>query len=143
MARSGGVLDAPGQKPRCTGSRIRGQAAGGAAFRSWSFPARLGTTGKRGERGWKPANAQALRTADYTTCGTRSGCTLPGRGLPLPRLQRLMGHASPTMTMRYMRHAPSGDFPADAARIAESMSFRGSTEAETQLPLAPRLVSAS
>jgi len=65
-------------------------------------------------------------------------------GVPLARLQRLMGHASPTMTMRYMRHAPNGDFAADAARIAGSMSLPASAMAETQLKLdRPRLVSAS
>jgi integrase len=43
-------------------------------------------------------------------------------GVPLARLQRLLGHAHPHMTMRYMRHAPNGDFAADAARVAESMA---------------------
>ena len=64
--------------------------------------------------------------------------------MPLARLQRLMGHAGPIMTMRYTRHAPNGDFAADAARIADSMSLRGSAKAETHLNLdRPRLVSAS
>jgi hypothetical protein len=46
--------------------------------------------------------------------------------------------------MRYMRDAPNGDFTADAARIADSMSLGGSPTDETQLKLdGPRLVSAS
>lgn len=42
-------------------------------------------------------------------------------GVPLPRLQKLLGHASPTMTMRYMKHAPEAYFAEDAARVAASM----------------------
>ena len=44
-------------------------------------------------------------------------------GVPLVRLQRLMGHSTPTMTLRYMRHAPDGDFASDAARVAGSMTL--------------------
>lgn len=43
-------------------------------------------------------------------------------GVPLVRLQRLMGHSTPTMTLRYMRQAPDGDFASDAARVADSMN---------------------
>ncbi|HXB27475.1 MAG TPA: site-specific integrase [Gemmatimonadaceae bacterium] len=42
-------------------------------------------------------------------------------GVPLPRLQKLMGHASPVMTMRYMKHAPESYFAEDAARLAASL----------------------
>jgi hypothetical protein len=43
-------------------------------------------------------------------------------GVPLPRLQKLMGHASPVMTMRYMQHAPESYFSEDAARVAASLT---------------------
>jgi integrase len=43
-------------------------------------------------------------------------------GVPLPRIQKLMGHASPIMTMRYMKHAPEAYFAEDAARIASSLA---------------------
>ena len=43
-------------------------------------------------------------------------------GLPLPRLQKLLGHARPAMMMRYARHAGEGYFTEDAARIAASLS---------------------
>ena len=43
-------------------------------------------------------------------------------GVPLPRLQKLMGHASPVMTMRYMQHAPESYFAEDAARVAASLT---------------------
>jgi integrase len=59
-------------------------------------------------------------------------------GVPLARLQRLMGHASPAMTMRYMRHSPNGDFAADAALVAESMMVSGDREAVARATLAHR-----
>lgn len=51
-------------------------------------------------------------------------------GVPLPRLQKLMGHASPVMTMRYMKHAPEAYFSEDAARLAASI--QGSAAAAEQ-----------
>jgi integrase len=51
-------------------------------------------------------------------------------GLPLPRLQKLLGHATPAMTMRYARHAPEAYFVEDAARIAASLSGGNDREAE-------------
>jgi integrase len=51
-------------------------------------------------------------------------------GLPLPRLQKLLGHATPAMTMRYARHAPEAYFVEDAARIAASLSGATDREAE-------------
>jgi integrase len=43
-------------------------------------------------------------------------------GVPLPRLQKLLGHASPAMTMRYMKHSPEAYFAEDAARVAASLT---------------------
>jgi integrase len=51
-------------------------------------------------------------------------------GLPLPRLQQLLGHATPAMTMRYARHAPEAYFSEDAARIASSLSGAADREAD-------------
>ena len=45
-------------------------------------------------------------------------------GVPLPRLQYFMGHASPAMTMRYMKHAPQNYFAEDAAKVADSIKGR-------------------
>ena len=36
-----------------------------------------------------------------------------------------MGHASPMMTMRYMKHAPESYFAEDAARVAASLQGAG------------------
>ena len=54
--------------------------------------------------------------------------------LPLPRLQKLLGHATPAMTMRYARHAPEAYFALDAARIATSLSGTMDREAEAVRP---------
>jgi Phage integrase family len=39
-------------------------------------------------------------------------------GLPLARLQKILGHRTPAMTMRYARHAPEAYFAEDAARLS-------------------------
>jgi integrase len=43
-------------------------------------------------------------------------------GIPIVRLQKLLGHADPTMTMRYMKHAPEADLDQDAAAIVARMT---------------------
>jgi len=45
------------------------------------------------------------------------------------RLQKLLGHADPTMTMRYMKHAPEAYLDQDAAAIAAHMA--GTTDHES------------
>ncbi|HEY3013083.1 MAG TPA: hypothetical protein VGJ36_10070, partial [Gemmatimonadales bacterium] len=45
------------------------------------------------------------------------------------RLQKLLGHADPTMTLRYMQHAPEAYLDQDAAAIAAHMG--GETDQET------------
>ncbi len=42
-------------------------------------------------------------------------------GVPLVRLQKLMGHASAHMTLRYMKHAPEAYLDEDAATIEQHM----------------------
>lgn len=49
-------------------------------------------------------------------------------GVPLVRLQQLMGHASAHMTLRYMKHAPEAYLDTDAATIEQHMS--GATDRE-------------
>jgi integrase len=57
-------------------------------------------------------------------------------GIPIVRIQRLLGHATPMMTLRYMRHAPENYFAADAARLAASLSGIADREAVAQAELA-------
>ena len=42
-------------------------------------------------------------------------------GVPLPRPQKLIGHATSNMIMCYAAHAPTSYFAQDAARIAASV----------------------
>jgi integrase len=51
-------------------------------------------------------------------------------GLPLPRLQKVLGHRTPATTMPYARHAPEAYFAEDAARLAASLSGAVDKEAE-------------
>ncbi|HXJ80122.1 MAG TPA: hypothetical protein VMS64_15730, partial [Candidatus Methylomirabilis sp.] len=44
------------------------------------------------------------------------------------RLQKLLGHATAAMTMRYMKHAPEAYLSEDGAKIAAHMA--GTTDAE-------------
>jgi integrase len=55
-------------------------------------------------------------------------------GVPIVRLQKLLGHADPTMTMRYMKHAPEAYLDQDAAAIAAHMS---ATDPETEARAEP------
>lgn len=43
-------------------------------------------------------------------------------GVPLPRLQKLLGHSTPIMSLRYMSHAPEAYLDNDAAAIASHLS---------------------
>ena len=53
-------------------------------------------------------------------------------GVPIVRLQKLLGHATPHMTLRYMTHAPESYFAEDAARVAASLSGAKDAEAEAR-----------
>jgi hypothetical protein len=55
---------------------------------------------------------------------------------PAVRIQRLLGHATPVMTLRYMKHAPENYFTEDAARVAASLSGTADREGHAQAELA-------
>ncbi len=57
-------------------------------------------------------------------------------GIPIVRIQKLLGHSTSAMTLRYMRHAPENYFAEDAARVAASLSGTGDREATSQAELA-------
>jgi integrase len=57
-------------------------------------------------------------------------------GVPIARLQKLLGHASPHMTLRYMKHSPESYSAEDAAKVAASISGARNCEAEAQALLA-------
>jgi integrase len=99
------------------------------------FPDRLGEYWKA-LRQW-----QAIcRTAGITGCRVHDlrhtfGVHAARAGVPLVRLQKLMGHATPSVTMRYMRHAPDGDFAADAALVAGSTAGDRQREEQSRAEL--------
>lgn len=53
-------------------------------------------------------------------------------GVPIVRLQKLMGHATPQMTMRYMRHAPESYPDHDGALIADHVAGHTDREVEAR-----------
>src|SRR2546430_7643730 len=82
---------------------------------------------------------------DLTVTGVQT-CALPiwhtfgvhcaQAGIPIVRIQRLLGHSTPVMALRYMKHAPENYFAADAARVAASLSGAADREAGAQAELA-------
>jgi len=131
----------PTSPPRRTLPRPLASVLAGHAIRYPSapadpvFPEGLGNYWKA-LKAWKAT----CRRAGITDCRLHDlrhtfGVHAARGGVPLARLQRLMGHASPSMTMRYMRHSPNRDFAADAALVAESMAVSGDREAEARATL--------
>jgi len=56
-------------------------------------------------------------------------------GVPIPRIQKLLGHATVAMAMRYMTHAPEAYFAEDAARVAGSLTGKQDREEEARVEL--------
>ncbi len=56
-------------------------------------------------------------------------------GVPIPRIQKLLGHSTVAMAMRYMKHAPEAYFAEDAARVAGSLTGERDREGESPLEL--------
>jgi integrase/recombinase XerD len=50
------------------------------------------------------------------------GVSAARAGVPIVRLQKLLGHSTPHMTLRYMKHAPEAFFREDAAKIADALT---------------------
>jgi integrase len=59
-------------------------------------------------------------------------------GIPIVRLQKVLGHADPTMTMRYMKHAPEAYLDQDAVTIAARMAGTVDPEAAARVEAARR-----
>ncbi len=57
-------------------------------------------------------------------------------GVPIPRIQKLLGHSTVAMAMRYMKHAPEAYFAEDAAKVAGSLTGARDREAEARVMLA-------
>ena len=61
-------------------------------------------------------------------------------GIPIVRLQRLLGHADPTMTLRYMKHPPEAYMDQDAAAIAAHMGGMTDQEANARVEAARQIL---
>ncbi len=59
-------------------------------------------------------------------------------GVPIVRLQKLLGHATATMTLRYMKHVPEAYPDEDAAAIAAHMVGQGDRETAARVEAARR-----
>ena len=59
-------------------------------------------------------------------------------GVPIVRLQKLLGHATAAMTLRYMKHAPEAYLDEDAAAIAAHMTGQGNREGMARAEAARR-----
>src|SRR3989441_3592056 len=53
-------------------------------------------------------------------------------GVPIPRIQKLLGHATVAMAMRYMKRGPEAYFAEDAARVAGSLTGARDREEEAR-----------
>lgn len=58
--------------------------------------------------------------------------------VPIVRLQKLLGHATAVMTMRYMKHAPEAFLDQDAAAVAAHLSGESDREAVARAAAARR-----
>ena len=56
-------------------------------------------------------------------------------GVALPRLQKILGHKTPAMTLRYAQHAPEPHAQDDAAKLAASMAGVADRESKALLDL--------
>lgn len=86
------------------------------------FPAEVQVYGKV-RRTWA-AICRAAELAGVTPHDARHTFAVHAAqaGIPIVRLQKLLGHADPTMTMRYMKHAPEAYLDQDAAAIVGRMT---------------------
>ncbi len=57
-------------------------------------------------------------------------------GVAIVRLQKLLGHATAAMTMRYMKHAPEAYIVEDGEAIARQMSGEADREAAARVEAA-------
>jgi integrase len=100
-----------------------------ATFRRAAFEAGL-HDGGRNESG-RPLPNVTIHDLRHTF-----GVHAAQSGVPIARLQKLLGHASPHMTLRYMQHAPESYMAEDGAKIGASLSGERNREADAQAALA-------
>jgi integrase len=102
------------------------------------FPGENQTYGKV-RRVWK-ATCRVANIAGATPHDARHTFAVHAAqaGIPIVRLQKLMGHADPPMTMRYMKHAAEAYLDQDAAAIVASMTTLARRESAARAEAARR-----
>ncbi len=56
--------------------------------------------------------------------------------MPIVRLQKLLGHATAAMALRYMKYAPEASFAEDAAKVAASLTGELDRERDARTTMA-------
>jgi integrase len=102
------------------------------------FPGQYQDYGKL-RRAWDAA-CRAAKIAGATPHDARHTFAVHAAqaGIPIVRLQKLLGHATPAMTMRYMKHAPEAYLDSDAEAIVAQMSGNADRESPARVEAARR-----
>jgi hypothetical protein len=122
------VLERPGGALGARGARACGSGLPGTVPGLRPHSAQLAGSLRRG---------QADRR-DAARCAAHLRCARAQAGIPIVRLQKLPGHATPIMTMRYMKHAPEAYLDQDAAAIASHLTGASDPEAAARVDVARR-----
>jgi integrase len=119
-------------------ARARGSASVGPGPDDLVFPGYFQLYGKV-RRAWQ-STCSGAEIAGATPHDARHTFAVHAAqaGIPIVRLQKLLGHADPTMTMRYMKHAPEAYMDQDAAAIAARMAGTVNPEATSRVEAARR-----
>ena len=86
------------------------------------FPGRLGAYRSARRAFQKATKAAGLHDITIHDLRHTFGVHAAQAGVPMARLQKLLGHSTPAMTMRYAAHSPEAYFEPDAAAIAASLN---------------------
>jgi integrase len=97
---------------------------------TWSFLSRLAATNAPSGPSAPLATRAELNEVRLHDLRHTFGVHCARAGVPLARIQKLMGHATLAMTLRYLQHAPESHFAQDAALVAASLS--GAHDADAQ-----------
>lgn len=78
---------------------------------------------RKARRTWQRVCRKAhVQGANLHDCRHTFGVHCAQAGVPIARLQKLLGHSTPAMALRYMKHAPEAYFTEDAAKVAASLN---------------------
>lgn len=77
-----------------------------------------------------------MHGATLHDCRHTFGVHCAQAGVPIVRLQKLLGHATAEMALRYMKHAPEAYFAEDAAKVAASLTGELDRERDARTTMA-------